>query len=1035
MLQRFNRVKSSFFHFFARTLHQTFPFQKTSKPVNPFNQLMDISQFIRPTTITLSPMDKDSTYVHLELENGIDAVIISDPQCDHEAASMNVGVGSFHTPSCAQGLPHFCEHMVFLGSKKYPKEGEYGEIVKQNGGVKNAYTASDHTNFFFQVAPNAKFFDCLDRFAEFFIDPLFMPDAIEREVKAVDSEFRKNLQSDVWRLQRLLQHVCREDHPMHNFSTGNLETLHDRPKREGIDIFEEMINFHKKYYTANRMKLCVVSRHPVDDVVRQVVNSFSPIRVGTPHQPLPPMPLVDTGKIFHVMPCLERRWLRITFPTSDRDELYDQKVSHYYAHLVGDEGPGSILAYLQEKDLATALSAGQLFLSESFSFFSITITLTQKGQARAEDVLEIVFAYINHLKEVGPQERIFMELKQVEDIHFKFQHREAAMDRAQRITERLGRGVHVEDVVIEPYLMRTYSPDTIREFGSHLDPKNAMIVLMSKDYAEMLERDDDPSVQLEPIYETKYKSSALDGDLLERLTTASVDAFEKKLHLPPPNEFIPTDFSLRKYDSPPVSNADGMVFPSSIHDGVTSKVFHKLDTLFQQPRVIAFAKACSTMPCQSAKHYAVARILGNMITEQLNKFAYAASLVDCSFDISVSMDGFVLSAGGFSHKLPVLWDKVIEGIRSPELIEERFERVKEAKLRHVKNSLLSTPYLYALDLLDILVRKKSYHPREMVEAYETVRMEDFKGLLGVDSAKEEATCELWKNVHFRWIVLGNMDMNETLSFVSTTESKLGVEASEKTENPRTMEERYEMDRAINFRKIRGSDDTAPSKVLYECASPNKNEVNSSLLVYLQIGEREFDRDSKILLLTSILQEPFFDQLRTKEQVGYVVFCGWRPVWGSCGVMFLLQSATMGPRAMEGRVDVFFEKVVEMFESLSDETFEQHRTSVIENLCTPRQNLMDEVGLYRTEIDNFQEKFNRRELRAERVAKLTKKEIIETAKELMSEAARLSIRIYGNQHDPATDGDVAMDHAYDVYKDGDESRLHEKYTVISQFIDY
>ena len=39
----------------------------------------------------------------------------------------------------------------------------------------------------------------LDRFAQFFLCPLFTEGATDREMKAVDSENSKNLQSDAWR--------------------------------------------------------------------------------------------------------------------------------------------------------------------------------------------------------------------------------------------------------------------------------------------------------------------------------------------------------------------------------------------------------------------------------------------------------------------------------------------------------------------------------------------------------------------------------------------------------------------------------------------------------------------------------------------------------------------------------------------------------------------------------------------------------------------------------------------------------------------
>jgi Insulinase (Peptidase family M16) len=58
------------------------------------------------------------------------------------AVAMAVGVGSFSDPKCCQGLAHFCEHMCFMGSAKYPGENEYDQFVSQHGGSTNAVSAT-----------------------------------------------------------------------------------------------------------------------------------------------------------------------------------------------------------------------------------------------------------------------------------------------------------------------------------------------------------------------------------------------------------------------------------------------------------------------------------------------------------------------------------------------------------------------------------------------------------------------------------------------------------------------------------------------------------------------------------------------------------------------------------------------------------------------------------------------------------------------------------------------------------------------------
>lgn len=139
--------------------------------------------------------------------------MVSDPKADKAAASMDVGVGHLSDPENLPGCAHFwyavhasiivdnqltySEHLLFMGTKKYPSENAYQQFLSSNNGMSNAYTAMTSTNYYFDVAPDA-LEGALDRFSGFFIEPLFNEDCTEREIKAVDSEHKKNLQNDMW---------------------------------------------------------------------------------------------------------------------------------------------------------------------------------------------------------------------------------------------------------------------------------------------------------------------------------------------------------------------------------------------------------------------------------------------------------------------------------------------------------------------------------------------------------------------------------------------------------------------------------------------------------------------------------------------------------------------------------------------------------------------------------------------------------------------------------------------------------------------
>jgi insulysin len=99
---------------------------------------------------------------------------------------------------------------------------------------------------------------------------LFTESATEREMNAVDSEFRKNLSSDDRRLSQIEKSIiARPGSVLNRFSTGNLETL----KKQGIR--QELLEFHKNNYSANLMSLCLVGNHSIDYLQDLAVANFS----------------------------------------------------------------------------------------------------------------------------------------------------------------------------------------------------------------------------------------------------------------------------------------------------------------------------------------------------------------------------------------------------------------------------------------------------------------------------------------------------------------------------------------------------------------------------------------------------------------------------------------------------------------------------------------------------------------------------------------------------------------------------------------
>ncbi|KAJ4171777.1 metalloprotease [Fusarium falciforme] len=198
-----------------------------------------------PVTLLTNSLEKplldDRDYRVVRLDNELEALLVHDPETDKASAALDVNVGNFSDEFDMPGMAHAVEHLLFMGTKKFPIENEYGQYLSAHSGSSNAYTGTTSTNYFFDVAAKpandqdpsdsnpSPLREALDRFAQFFIEPLFLPSTLDRELKAVDSENKKNLQNDAWRLHQLEKSLSNPNHPFCHFPTGNFEGSQDPP--------------------------------------------------------------------------------------------------------------------------------------------------------------------------------------------------------------------------------------------------------------------------------------------------------------------------------------------------------------------------------------------------------------------------------------------------------------------------------------------------------------------------------------------------------------------------------------------------------------------------------------------------------------------------------------------------------------------------------------------------------------------------------------------------------------------------------------
>ncbi|PAV86514.1 hypothetical protein WR25_24247 [Diploscapter pachys] len=480
------------------------------------------------------------SYRGLELSNELRVLLVSDPTTDKSAVAMDVNVGHLMDSWDLPGTAHFAEHMLFLGTAKYPEEDEYSKFIASNAGMSNAFTAPNHTNYHFDVKPD-QLQGALDRFVQFFLTPQFTESATEREVCAVDSEHLKNLKNDGWRNMQVDRHMSKPGHDYGKFNTGNKKTLMEDARTKGIEPREALLEFHKQWYSSNIMCLCIVGKESLDELENLVTSLyFGSIenKSGERKQWLDhPYQGESLGKRIEVVPVKDTRSLKLVFPMPDLSMEYKSQPAHYFSHLIGHEAKGSLLSELKRRGWASSLFSGHDSPASGFGVFGIQIDLSPEGLEHTEEIVALIFAYIGMLRKVGVQRWIHDELQLKSAIQFRFQDKQTPLNLAQTAAEELQR-TPMNDILSSRYLIEEFKPDRITELLNMLTPQNFYYCVVAQKFAGQ------EGNTHEPVYSTEMNISKIEDSSIKKFQEAMENG-HPSFHLPEKNTFIATKFDLK----------------------------------------------------------------------------------------------------------------------------------------------------------------------------------------------------------------------------------------------------------------------------------------------------------------------------------------------------------------------------------------------------------------------------------------------------------------------------------------------------------
>ncbi|KAL1023169.1 hypothetical protein UPYG_G00037250 [Umbra pygmaea] len=886
------------------------------------------------------------------------------------AAALCICVGSFSDPEDLPGLAHFLEHMVFMGSEKYPAENGFDAFLKKHGGSDNASTDCERTIFQFDVQ-RKYFHEALDRWAQFFICPLMIEDAIDREVEAVDSEYQLARPSDSHRKEMLFGSLAKPKHPMGKFCWGNAQTLKHEPKEKKINTYQRLRDFWKRYYSAHYMTLTVQSKETLNTLEEWVREIFSKVPNNGQVRPdfsdlQEPFDTPAFNKLYRIVPVRKVHALTITWALPPQGKLYRVKPLHYISWLIGHEGTGSILSLLRKKCWALALFGGNsetgFDQNTTYSIFSISITLTDEGFQNFYQVVHLVFQYMKMLQSLGPQKRVYEEIQKIEANEFHYQEQTDPIEYVENICENM-QLFPKEDILTGDQLMFEYNPEVISSALSLLTPQRANLMLLSPEHegtCSLREKWFGTSYNIEDVSEEWTKRWAGDFDL------------HPHLHLPAENKFIATDFTLKLSDCPDTD------VPVRIVNNERGCLSFKKDNKFKIPKAYVRFNLLSPMIQKSPENLVLFDMFVNILAHNLAEPAYEADVAQLEYKLIAGEHGLVIRVKGFNHKLPLLLNLIVDHLADftaePGVFTMFAEQLKKSYF-----NILIKPERLGKDIRLLILEHCRW---SVIQKYQAIT----KGLTVDDLMTFVSGFKA--QLYAEGLVQGNFTSTESMEFLQYFIDKLQFQ-------------RLSADVPVLFRVV----DLPQKHHLCKVKSLNKGDANSEVTVYYQSGLKNLREHTLMELLVMHMEEPCFDFLRTKETLGYQVYPTCRNTSGVLGFSITVESQAtkFNTDFVETKIEEFLVNFGEKMTNLTDEAFKTQVTALIKLKECEDTHLGEEVDRNWFEVVTQQYVYNRLTREVDALKHMTKAELVSWFMEHRGATSRkLSVHVVGfgeKENDP------------------------------------
>ncbi len=594
--------------------------------------LSSFTSLVDQNTLTIdSPSFADVKTAKIELANGLQAYLVSDPHLDKSGAALVVGAGSIDDPDNALGLAHFTEHMLFMGTEKYPSVDDYDHYIFSHGGAMNASTWSDRTAYAFTIS-NEAFEGALDRFSQFFISPIFAPSTLSKEMHAVNQENEKYKEDDPRRQELVITLGLNPASPASRFSVGTLDTL-------GKVSQEDLHKWWSQHYGAQTMRLVVYSTLPLDQLQTLVEADFSAIQpAGDIPASFGPLFGEQKGKLFVIQPQQGTSAVTFYFDT-ERTYLPQARL---LAAALSDETKSSYAGQLIDRGWVIDASVDVQPVRDRL-LVALSLDLSPEGVKHWQDIVSATEQTLTALQENGLSKAYFDLQDKSARLLYQWQPKQELFGQLMQEAYALGD----EPMLSFPensVLIPSYDPAAFHDMMKSFHLSQSMVALMADGLV------DTKKALQDPWYHTLYQVTTLPP--LKPNVIAPPTVAESNPYLP--EELV-------------VESLPQLTEPKKIIDRKGLTVYWMPDNQFHTPQTAALIRLrperCDSL---GARSDALRDVAVQMATVRATNDTYLATEAGSAITWENKDGGIVINIFGFSPAMAPTLHSVVTSLVNPD---------------------------------------------------------------------------------------------------------------------------------------------------------------------------------------------------------------------------------------------------------------------------------------------------------------------------------------------------------------------------------